>query len=135
MTDNVVEFVPKDELGYWLCNCGCQTHYVRTDGEVECANCGNLASGPVAGGYLKVPEGEFLSEKPDEVQNVVILDSAEASIKRVLRRQSSDNIRALVVLWEDGLISTWGRDLTETRAQRGWVRRGLECARKTLVGN
>ena len=132
---SVVDFPVVDDLGYWLCNCGCQTHYVRSDGEIECANCGNLASGPAAGGYLKVPEGEIMPEKPDEIQHVVSLDSAEANIKRVLKRQTSDNMRALVVLWGDGLISTWGRELSETRAQRGWVRRGLECARKTLVGN
>lgn len=129
----VVEFQP-EELGYWLCNCGCQTHYVRTDGEVECAHCGIIASGATAGGYLKVPEGEMLAEKPAEVNHVVILDSAETAIKRVLKRQEPGNMRALVVLWDDGKISTWCKELAETRQQRGWLRRGLECARKALVG-
>lgn len=129
----IVEFPAEEELGYWLCNCGCQTHYIRTDGEVECANCGVLASGLVGGGYLKVPKGEMLAEKPAEVNHVVILDSAETAIKRVLRRQEADNMRALIVLWADGKISTWGREWMETREQRGWLRRGLECARRAMV--
>ena len=128
----VVEFPPEDELGYWLCDCGCQTHYVRTDGEVECAHCGNLVSN-AGGGYLRVPEYEAFIEKPDEVNHVVMLDSAETAIRRVLRRQEPDNMCALIVLWANGKISTWGKEIMETRAQRGWLRRGLECARRVLV--
>lgn len=129
----IVEFPAEEELGYWLCNCGCNTFYVRTDHEVECAHCGDLASGLAGGGYIKIPEPEKLSDRPDEINHVVILDNAEMAIKHVLKKQSADNMRALIVLWADGHITTWCRELAETRKQRGWLRRGLECARKTLV--
>ena len=128
----VVTF-PEEELGYWLCDCGCQTHYVRTDGEAECAHCGNLASGAGSGGWLNTPPPECVTDKPVEISHVVVLDSADVAIRRVLKRHQSDNMRALVVLWADGIVSTWGDNVHETRAVRGWVRRGLETARKALV--
>ena len=130
----VIEFPQQEpELGYWLCNCGCQTHYVRTDGEIECAHCGALASGDVGGGWIDLPPPEKMIEDfSGERHHIVALDGPDAAIRRMMKRNPAENASAVIVLWDDGMISTWGQPFG-TRDRRGWLRRGLESARKALL--
>ncbi len=67
----------------------------------------------------------------DPAKIVVDLNGADATIKRVLRMDPED-LAALVVLLKDGMVKVWGPDFT-SRAERGWLRRKLEIARRVLT--
>lgn len=125
----VVEF-PQEERLVWRCNCGCKTHYACGDGSIECANCSNILEG-----FWVPPENARIKEHDDseQISNIRDFDDPKYALKSFARRSDTDDICAMIVLARDGRVRTWGEEF-ETRAQRGWLRRQLEWARKMLVG-
>lgn len=132
---NVVAFPSRDDANIvWRCNCGCITHFVRADGEIECAQCGALA---VDTGH----DGEWrcrLPETPAEPQEcspgdfkVTDLNSSEAAFRRVLRNADPEQAAVLIVLNTDGSLSAWGT--LETEEQREWFDRRMAEAKALLA--
>ncbi len=131
----IVDFVARREakLGYWRCQCGCMTYYLRSDGCVECAQCRGIDS---ESGYWRVPPDdtdEPRAEMDDADPAVKIVDlGAELSLARVLNRADPGVTFTAIILQHDGSMHLWSVDI-DTRARRGWLRRHLEAARKRLV--
>ncbi len=119
------------ELTLWRCDCGCITHYVRSDGELQCANCDEIVSD---NGFWRLPEGqtrEIESGDGPETSRHDMGDS-DAALDAVLRFVNAQAAACVVVLQENGELLTWGNEF-KTRARRGWLRRRLDAARKMLV--
>ena len=121
------------ELGYWRCECGCMTYYLRSDGCVECAQCRGIDS---ESGYWRVPPddpNEPRAQMDDANPAVKIVDlGPELSLSRVLNTADPDETAVAMILQHDGALHLWGCDF-DTRPQRGWLRKRLEAARKRLV--
>jgi hypothetical protein len=127
---NVVPFAPKsaepDNRAVWRCVCGCLTHFVRADQEIECASCGNIAA--EAGEWRRRPEAPTVAAEVDQT-DVVVKDLGDAgtAIRKILRNLAPSEMVCLVVVRDDGTISTWnGR--TETEEQKEWLRLRLAAA-------
>lgn len=140
MSDNVIQFGRKadappvdNDRVVWRCNCGCLTFFVRADQEIECAQCGTISAD--AGSWRarspEEPVGEVGEVEPDDVTVTDLGDPAHA-IRRVLKKVEPDNVAALIVINNDGSLSTWGE--TDGKAQAGWMRRRVASALKLIVG-
>lgn len=132
---DIVSF-PTQELGYWTCNCGCLTHRVRSDGEIECASCGTFASNI---GYWRKPS-------PDEAPREARDGDAEAfdtldvdpvfSRKRHAKRVVDGEFIIALGIRADGALSTCRKNGTVvTDEQRDWLRRCLDRAYELIVVN
>ena len=121
------------DLGYWRCECGCMTYYLRSDGCVECAQCRGIDS---ESGYWRVPPDETdepRAEMDDADPAIRVVDlGPELSLARVLEAANPDKTAAAIILQHDGALHLWSGDF-DTRAERGWLRKRLERARKRLV--
>jgi len=135
MTAEVITFAPRApaEPLIWVCNCGCTTHYHRTDDGVECASCGNVAA-DLSGEWRAK-----LSDAPDEPREldsttfrVTPLDTAATFMQRHAKRGSGDVV-AILILNDDGSFATWSGDMTgEDRA--AWLKRQLAKVWDRLTG-
>lgn len=119
----------------WVCNCGCQTFRLRADGESECAACETLSAGETGGWRRRLPDPTFGADMPttEGATSCTSLGSADAAIKRVLRKADPDNLAALATIHSDGRISTWSMD-TDTRSRKAWLRKRMRTAYRLMVG-
>ena len=128
---NVVQFAPKakedQDRIVWRCRCGCLTHFVRADDEIECASCGNVSVD--AGEWRRRPAVGRV--EPPEVADTDVavkdLGDADTAIRKILRDLAPGEMVGLVIVRDNGTITTWsGR--TETEAQKQWLRDRLATA-------
>lgn len=130
---NVVD-LPQPELGYWTCDCGCSTHRVRSDGEIECASCGVRGDGV---GYWRLPK---LSEPQEAAANQAEpFDTKDVDLdfsrRRFAQRVEAGEFIVLIGLKEDGGISTQHDNAkVETTAQAAWLRRRFREAYRMVRG-
>jgi hypothetical protein len=135
MTETLVNLAEyrKKCLAYWHCDCGCMTHYVRNDGELECAYCEEIVNGA---GFWRMPETDeaLRLQRKDDVPTVTRIDMGDpdSCLRMILRRATVERTAAVIILQEDGHVTVWGQDFTP-RGRRGWLRRKLEIARKLVV--
>jgi hypothetical protein len=131
----IVELHRKPELGYWRCDCGCNTYRLRNDGEIECAYCEELTN---SAGEWRLPKSETAPTKaPEQSINIRVVDfnAPNVALKRVLGKIDIEATCAVVVIDLDGSFSVWGAPSDfSTRARRGWLRRRLEEVRRILIG-
>ncbi|PRD42116.1 hypothetical protein C5748_18375 [Phyllobacterium phragmitis] len=131
---NVVSFPAKDtDRVVWRCNCGCLTHFVRADYELECAQCGNLSTS-ISGEWRKnVPDvPAVVADVEARDIKVTDLNSSEAAIRRVLLKADPDTLAVLVTLHKDGTMSVWGIDL-DTPEEQAWFDAQMAAAKAMLT--
>lgn len=131
---NVISLPPRNQdKVVWRCGCGCITHFLRADGEMECAQCGVLAEGDTGEWRVNLPD---TPAKPRETETgdvkVTDLNSSDAAIRRVLKNADTSTMVALVVLHDDGALSVWGEDL-DTDERRDWFDRRIADAKAMLT--
>lgn len=131
---NVVFFPPRQpETVVWRCECGCITHFVRGDDQIECAKCGAVADGDSGSWRRNLPDVPVSApETQDGDVKITDLNSPEAAFKRTLRKADPDKAFALIVVNRDGSLTVWGGDL-ETEAQRAWFDRKMAEAKALLT--
>lgn len=133
---SVVEFpkpVDDSELT-WRCHCGCLTFYAMGDGTLECAQCGDIASGPLGDWRAPLPETPKEPKQIDAADwTVTDLGSSAAALRRVVRDldQRHDELGFVIVAWNDGTVRAWGDiDMGE---QAAWFDRRVADAKEALV--
>lgn len=117
----------------WVCHCACTVHYHRDNGDVECSACGNIASAASDGEWRrKLPDPA--PEPPDlDGANFKTIDLTDAAA--FLRRQlkaSPESSSAIVIIGEDGGLSTWGAASIDTTERADWLRDRLSAAAERL---
>lgn len=140
MSENIIQFGRKAEAPtgvndrvVWRCNCGCLTFFVRADQEIECAQCKTISAD--AGSWrARSPEEPLGAVEEVEADDVIVTDLGDPfhAIRRVLKKVDPDNVAALIVINNDGSLSTWGA--ADGKAQAGWMRRRVSSALKLIVG-
>lgn len=131
--DNVIAF-PEAEIGYWVCACGCITHKVRSDGEIECASCGHLSCDvgvwrqPEPGPPKDIEEGE---PQPFGTR----FEDPAFSRRRFSQRVLDGEFVITVGMAGDGALATSRADLEPmTGEQKAWLRRRLDEAFRLITG-
>ena len=115
------EVTPSPQI--WVCNCGCSSFQLFNDDTVPCALCG--AQSP-HGGWTPAADSPTW-EGPAPTTEISTNDnSVDFARKRVLNRANEDGTLAIVVLQEDGTISTWSR--VKGEEQLAWLEERLERA-------
>ncbi|KKM97293.1 hypothetical protein LCGC14_1169570 [marine sediment metagenome] len=131
MSGNVVSFPVKkeaDEDRIWICECGCQTHYVHEDGRIECALCEKITT---EGNWRVGPKIELAEDL--KVCDVRITDEADEFIfRRFVQEVIKPDVSAAALFRKDGSQRTVFRnkDLPQNETERRWFRRR---ARRMLI--
>lgn len=107
----VVEFprAHDEKPGYWVCDCGCWSFMLRSDGVSICAKCQGEASktDEVSGWRDRLPippsSEEMASGYP---QNITRMQSSEAARSSTLRSVDGETI-ALIVVQSNGEWRAW----------------------------
>lgn len=116
----------------WVCVCGCTVHRLYADGSVRCADCDFPAHGAPDNWRLRLPPAPETPVELDEKNfRVIELDSAETFLKRRLR-EPTDGIAAIVVVYEDGGLATYGAKTRTDAGASTWVREQLQIAADRL---
>ena len=126
MSEKVVPFPGKtegeaDEDRIWVCDCGCQTHYVHEDGNIECAACyeitteGNWRVGPTVELAEDLPLCSIKNTGPDD----------QFIFRRFAQEVVKADVIAAALFREDGgqrtVFCTEAKP--ETESERRWFRR------------
>jgi hypothetical protein len=115
----------------WICTCGCSTHKHHSDGRVECAACGNIASVSNDGWRALLPP---LPDEPPPVPEMVFkvlsIDTAETFMRR--RIKDGDPIETVIIVHTDGRCSTWSN--ADARSQAEQTRKRVDDAVELLLG-
>ncbi|CAN0653111.1 conserved protein of unknown function [Nitratireductor aquimarinus] len=131
---NIVSFPSRDQdQVVWRCNCGCLTNFLRADGGLECAQCGELASADYGEWRKRFPDTPA-SPKEQGAGDIKVTDlnSPKQAVKRALLNADCDTLAALVLLHSDGAMTVWGEHLdTDERAE--WFDRRMADAKALLT--
>lgn len=122
MADNVFMML-RDPL-VWICNCGCSTFELRSDGAAACAACDTPQS--VDGAGWSSWSAQSAKAEPETFRDVQGNGSVEFARRRVAQMATDETAAVVVVVRRDGSISTWSE--AETAAQSKWCRRRLKQA-------
>jgi len=133
---SIVQFPPRQpepQILLWRCACGCSTHYARCDGTLECANCGTLQSGSPDQWRSRLPE---TPSNPASIEggdvNVVSLDTSAAALKRVVQNIDQRDLAALIVVRNDGGLSTWSSGFSSPD-EISWFERRMADAMELML--
>lgn len=114
------------EVLVFVCDCGCSTFLLRSDGETQCASCDEISVGD-GGGWSdhledagEVADGVTIFK---DVQDGGSVDFARAS---AARRAGGDDRSLIMSAGKDGSVSVWGA--VDTIERRDWALRRLQDA-------
>lgn len=112
-------------LKIWVCNCGCSSWALRSDGQVQCCNCESVSDRHPGGWYPDNDADDYEGVPPvSNTQGNGDIGFARARMTRVVKQ---DDIVAVAAVREDGSVSTW--NMCEGEAQREWLSRRLDQIR------
>lgn len=130
----VVQFPtrPPSDRAVWRCSCGCLSHFARSDGEIECVNCGAIASDIDGEWRMMLPPA--IDAPAVENGDLVVTDlgTAQNAIRRAHQRADADLLAALVIVHKDGRLTAWGTEIL-TPENRKWMRDRLDDAYAMLI--
>lgn len=131
---DIVQFAPKapDEL-VWRCSCGCISFELRADGGAVCVQCEAEVVGADGSWRRKLPDPVMPVEPlGDAGVTITDLNSSAAALRRIISRIDADTTALVIVIQQDGTVSTWGESI-EGEAQSAWFDRRLDTAKQMMV--
>jgi len=102
----------------WVCDCGCSTFEIMSDGGAKCAACD--APHNVDGAAWSA---QSVKSEPETFRDIQGNGSTDFARRRVASMATDEAASVVVVVRRDGSISTWSE--AETQEQSQWVRDGL----------
>lgn len=110
----------------WICDCGCSTFELLSNGTARCAACDADHEG-VGSGWLDRSEDRRSPHAEKETfADVQGNGSVEFARRRVAQMASDENAVLLVVAREDGSLSAWSK--AERAEQFAWAEEKLKQA-------
>lgn len=134
--DTIINFPdPRAEKSYWVCGCGCMTHYALATGEIECASCGYIPRPSCDGIYLHKPNGIIREMGNIPVMPFTVTDNGAFSRQRWAKRVGAGEFVVLIGVRMDGLVATscFEDDVLETPEQKSWLREKMRDAYRLLT--
>lgn len=124
---NIVNLTPPP-VKIWVCNCGCTTFELASDGTTTCAACFNVSSDH--GGWAPRPEQASTVPQEGQFRSTRGNDSVDFARRFTLRKANAESACVIMSAIDDGSISVWAN--AETSEQIEWAVRRLEDAVKVL---
>lgn len=117
----------------WRCNCGCISFELRADGDAICCQCETPVVGLDGEWREKLPMPPVQPEPLDDM-DVTITDlvSSGAALRRTLGKANEDSTALVIVIQQDGGITTWGKDL-DGQHELDWFDRRIATAKQMLT--
>ena len=114
----------------FVCDCGCQTHYLRADAAVECPSCGRVEED--GGRWLK-----FVREPPEAPEGETtphvarVIEGNETALAFFLRGVNKERTAVLIALQKDGYVHVWDDGNYGPQVFR-WIKRGVVIALRIM---
>jgi hypothetical protein len=126
MSDNVTPLGVKDtEKLVLCCDCGCLTHFVGSDGSLECSNCGEVLQDDVSC-VRGVPAEEWQQVSAEGTITSIRGDAAvDLQRERIARAVTAEDTAVAVVIENTGRIRTWCADM-ESEEDTEWLHARLD---------
>lgn len=112
-------------LKIWICNCGCSSWALRSDGHVQCCNCESISDHRPGGWYPDSSADDYEGVLP--FSNTLGNGDISFARARMARVVQQDGVMAAACVREDGSVSTW--NMCEGEAQLEWLGRRLDQIR------
>lgn len=129
---------PKEpEQLIWICaHCGCKTFKLYSDGMTECASCEHQGEDPADGEWRRrlapLPTTPPPAEDPKALSLAITsMESSAAALQRTLRKADADRTALVILMHNDGGVSTWGEVVGPE--QEAWFDRRIAEARQMLI--
>lgn len=107
---------PRKDKGIWVCQCGCVTFYACVRGELECAGCEAIVTGPDGDWFERLPEpnaGELKVMDDDSNHTVVNFQGEGYSMARMIRNLDPKDTSCLIAIDNAGDITAIGPDVDD----------------------
>lgn len=124
MADIVHLAAPKVRI--WICDCGCSTFNLVSDGSAICANCEADHEGAGAGWLDRCESRQTRHAETEVFSDLQGNGSIEFARRRIAHMAAGDDVAMIVIARDCGSISTWSK--AETVEQDRWMRRKLKQA-------
>ncbi|TNC05553.1 hypothetical protein [Paracoccus marcusii] len=115
----------------WVCECGCSTFTLLSDGTAQCAGCDADHEALGSGWLDRSKDRRTLYEEADTFTDVQGNGSTIFARRRIARIAADEDAAMIVVAKEDGRISAWS--IAETEDQVAWAHKKLTQA-ADLIG-
>lgn len=109
-----------------ICDCGCCTYMLQSDGTAVCAACKAPTDQDGAGWLAQAGSAQTRHDIDEVYADVSGNGSVEFARQRVQQIASGDDVALIVVARDDGRTFTWSSANTDERAD--WAKRRLEQA-------
>lgn len=116
MSDNVIKFPEQDEI-IFICGCECSTFSIHQNGNIECANCGDIKNAHTdnPGEWVKrlpdIPLSDEITRTDSATVKQTFIGSKEFALKSVLKQINewvdTDNLVFVAAYNEDGEGKHW----------------------------
>ena len=119
--DNVVS-IAKPDVMIFVCNCGCSSFSLLSDGSTECSAC-NTLDADQAGAWAD-HSGDKTLHEGDVFVDVQGNNSVEFARKRIGLLASDDDVALVLVAKDGGSVHAWCK--SETEGEMQWMREKLQ---------
>ena len=117
----------------WRCNCGCISFELRANGDAVCVQCQHTVIGADGAWREKLPDVvRPVDPVGDDDVTITDLNSSAAALRRSLGKANADETAVLIIIQQDGAVTTWGSAI-EDQAQSEWFDRRVETAKQMLT--
>lgn len=128
---------PERPVGYWTCNaCGCLTHYIRSDSEVECAHCARLTH-PHDDRWRTRIAAHTPEDVPEAEPGSTIVVDLDTPTDMSFVRMRKDLVREgtvfVLIARDDGSMTSWSCEKEFTGDRLAWVDRKLKQFREVIT--
>lgn len=110
----------------WVCDCGCSTFSLLSDGTAQCAACDADHEGHGSGWLDRSEDRRTAHEEGDTFADVQGNGSIEFARRRLARIAADEDAVLIVVAKKCGRLSVWS--VAETEEQAEWAQRKLKQA-------
>jgi hypothetical protein len=119
---------PRDEKMIWVCNCGCATFELNSDGSATCRNCREVSD---RGGWkVREPEDPTFDGPVSYADAGNDSDFAERKIKREAQKANW-----IICGTYEGRIMSWCEGFIETAEQEAWLRKGVDIGLNEILND
>ncbi|MGI3168410.1 hypothetical protein ACRARG_04610 [Pseudooceanicola sp. C21-150M6] len=117
MTDNIVDISPQRRV--WVCNCGCSSFRLFSDGVAECCHCCSPVSGATDGWQSETKDAGVRGNASPEKTSIEFNSNADFALYHIRKRVSADDVALIIVAAEDSRTSIWAQ--AQNMAQKKWT--------------
>ena len=103
---DVVDF-PARPQQIWVCECGCASFDLRSNGTSSCSVCGLVTTGDKGGWFDEIADGPDFPADQEVFRDFNWNGSIEFARHQILQAAADKTARAVVVVWQGERMTCW----------------------------